>query len=346
MTIPDKCHLFGMTSTDLQVEMERAGFGAFRARQVMNWVYGNNVRDFDSMTNLPASLRRHLEKHCYPVISTIEETSPDPAGNTRILLRLSDNSLTECVLMTSSGRNVVCLSTQVGCAVGCAFCASGAGGFTRNLAPGEIVEQFLHATDLLQNGSSLQGAMFMGMGEPFLNLENTLKALEILTSPDCAGLGARHITVSTVGVINGMRELTHTYPQVRLAISLHAPDEETRRKIVPRPPSTVEEIISALRELQKGPGRRVTIEYVLAAGLNDSEPHARELAGLLRGLKVYVNLIPFNPVANCPFERPAGKSLDAFRKVLERAGVETHVRRSLGVGVSGGCGQLAARKRK
>jgi len=263
-----------------------------------------------------------------------------------VLFSLPDGPTIESVLMHYKRRHTVCLSTQVGCPIGCPFCATGQAGFERDLSPGEIVEQVLYfARELQEAGQRLTNLVFMGMGEPLLNWEATWKAVQALTDPRRFGLGARHITISTAGFVPGIEALTREGSQVGLAISLHAANDELRERLVPlnrRYP--LEVLMEACRDYVKRTGRRITFEYALIEGLNDSPSHGQELAGLLSGLLCHVNLIPLNPTAECAWRGSPKDVVLAFQRKLLKEGVPVTARIDRGLDIQAGCGQLRSRK--
>jgi len=280
-----------------------------------------------------------------PFSPKISGTSED-GETTKLLLRLSDGVLVETVLMQypeegKHPRSTVCVSTQAGCAMGCVFCATGQMGFERNLTAGEIVAQVLHFARILASSDQhVTNVVFMGMGEPLANYAETVRAVRILTDPRAFGLGQRHITISTVGVIHGIDRLAAEGLQVGLAISLHAPSNALRRDLVPTAaPESVDALMAAAERYLKATGRRVTFEYALIAGVNDSLEVAAELAHLLRGTHAHVNLIPLNPTAG-RFNRPGRSSVVDFQRVLVAAGITCTVRVEKGSEISAACGQL------
>jgi 23S rRNA (adenine2503-C2)-methyltransferase len=273
------------------------------------------------------------------------ETSSASGLTRKVLFGLPDGEAIESVLMLYEGRQTVCLSTQVGCPVGCPFCATGQGGFVRNLTSGEIVEQVLHfARELRDEGKRVSNVVFMGMGEPLLNYDATWQAVETLTDSRGYNLGARHLTISTAGVIPGIQRLAGEGLQVGLAVSLHAPRDDLRRTLVPlarRYP--LSELLSACRSYVEQTGRRVTFEYALLDDVNDSLQQARQLAHLLSGLLCHVNLLPLNPVADCPWRPSPEERVLAFDRELRRLGIGSTIRQRRGLDIDAGCGQLRGR---
>lgn len=344
-----------------------AGWGQprFRADQVWDWIYKKYAAAPAEMTNLPAGLRERLrgETLLSPLEPVYEQRSGD--GQTiKWLFRLPDGLTIETVLMfyddvsgQARDRRTACISTQAGCAMGCVFCATGQAGLARNLTAGEIVAQVLAAARWLAidqrppASNHLTNIVVMGMGEPFANYDRTWAALRAITDPDAFGLGARHITVSTVGLPQGIRKMAQEPLQVNLAVSLHAPNDALRSQLLPvnrRYP--IDEVLAAVREYIAATNRRVTFEYALMAGINDTPALAAELAGLLRplrnaagGVMCHVNLIPLNPVAESPYQPSTAGDAATFRAILERNGIPATVRMRRGIDIDAGCGQLRRR---
>lgn len=330
---------------ELEAELVGMGEPRFRARQVWEWVWHHLLFDFSAMTNLPLGLREELSDRYHLELPKVLTRERDEEGTEKVLLGLADGASIEAVLIPEEDRRTVCISTQVGCPVGCLFCATGAMGFVRNLTPGEIAAQVLHfAVALKEKGERVSHIVVMGMGEPLLNYEATLRALRNLNDARGFGLGARRITISTVGVVPGILRLAQEGRQFNLAISLHAPEEELRRKLVPLAERwPLSEVLRAAEAYALATGRRITYEYVLLAGVNDRLSHARALAKLLRGKLAHVNLIPFNPAPGLPFERPSDGQVELFRRELLAHGIDVTVRRSRGIKISAACGQLRSR---
>lgn len=314
--------------------------------QVYGWLYQALATRFEEMLNLPMPLRQRLEQMAdLQRLIPLEETSSASGLTRKVLFGLRDGETIESVLMLYDRRQTVCVSTQVGCPVGCPFCATGQGGYARNLAPGEIVEQVLYfARAVRESGHRVSNVVFMGMGEPLLNYEATWQAVETLTESRGYNLGARRITVSTVGVVPGINRLAEEGLQVGLAVSLHAPSDELRKTLVPlarRYP--LSDLLSACRSYVEHTGRRVTFEYALVHDVNDSLQQARQLAHLLSGLQCHVNLIPLNPTADCPWQPSAQDRVLAFHGELRRLRVGSTIRLRRGIDIEAGCGQLRSR---
>jgi 23S rRNA (adenine2503-C2)-methyltransferase len=344
--------LYDLSLDDLRARVSAAGEQPYRAHQIWQWAYGHLAASYDEMSNVPKALREQLAADVpVPAFDIIREVTSGDGLTRKRLLRLHDGKLIETVLMLydprsdSRGRATVCVSSQAGCAMGCYFCATGQGGFERNLAAGEIIAQVLaFARDQRASGGQpLTNIVFMGMGEPMANYGNVWQAIETLASPQGFGLGARHITISTVGIASGIRRLAGESLQVGLAVSLHAPDQDLREAMIAtarRHP--LPDIIDACREYGAATRRRVTFEYCLIAGVNDTTEQARALGALLQGMRCHVNLIPVNPTADDNVRRPSRTATLAFQRELATKGIPCTVRVEKGVEISAACGQLRA----
>jgi 23S rRNA (adenine2503-C2)-methyltransferase len=333
--------LLELSGEELLAWLKARGQPALRARQLRRWVLQGRATSFAQMTDLPAALREELAGAFTPLAIRIERRLVSSDGTHKLLLRLRDGNLVECVLLQEANRRTVCVSSQVGCGMGCVFCASGLGGVVRNLSTAEILEQILQARNQLPAGERVTHIVVMGMGEPLANLDALLEALEVATAPGGLGISARHIHISTVGLPTKIRRLADLGKQYHLAVSLHAPNDALRTRIVPINDKTgLADILEAADYFFETTGRQVTYEYVLLRGVNDSPACARELADLLRGRKAHVNLIPFNDVAGLPYRRPAEAALADFVAALRRAGVSVKVRKRKGADIDAACGQL------
>lgn len=332
--------LVGHTSLELEQMLSEMGEPAFRGRQVARWLYRRNASSFEEMTDLPATLRWELGRHYAVRTLSVTRESRAPDGTVKLACRLVDGAEIETVYLPYEDRVSACLSSQVGCPAACTFCATGQMGFARNLTAGEMVEQYLLLSSTFPN-RRISHVVFMGMGEPLLNMSNLPRALRLLTRE--VGLSARRITVSTVGVVPGIRQLAQEGVQVGLAISIHAPDDALREQIVPLAQRwRLAEILDAVRAYREQTGRDPTFEYLLLGGINDSPEHARRLVRLLGDLPGAVNLIPWNPVQGLTRLRsPDRRAVERFRAVLEEAGRTVTERRRRGRGVRAACGQLA-----
>ncbi len=314
---------------------------AMRARQVRRWILQGRAESFAQMTDLPLALRQQLSVDFEPLATRSVRHLEARDGTHKLLLRLGDGQLVECVLIQEADRHTACISTQVGCGMGCVFCASGLNGVVRNLAIGEILEQLVRLRNLLPPEQRLTHIVVMGMGEPLANLETLLDALEVAGAKDGLGIGARHITISTVGLPAKIRRLADLGKQYHLAVSLHAPNDPLRNEIVPTNNKTgLPAILEAADYFFAKTGRQVTFEYVLLGGINDELKHASQLATLLAGRQAHVNLIPFNDVEGLTYRRPTDASLNGFMERLQRSGVSVKVRKRKGSEIDAACGQL------
>ncbi|OWK47438.1 23S rRNA (adenine(2503)-C(2))-methyltransferase RlmN [Fimbriiglobus ruber] len=312
-----------------------------RVRQVLGWVVERRATSFDEMSDLPKDLRSQLAEAFTVFGTSVARHLAARDGTHKLLISTRDNHNIECVLIQDGGRHTACVSTQVGCGMGCVFCASGLNGVARNLTPGEIVEQLVLLRNLTAPDRRLTHVVVMGMGEPLANLENLLDALAVAGDKNGLGIGARHVTISTVGLPPKIRRLADLGKQYHLAISLHAPNNTLRTEIVPTNNKTgIPEILAAADYFFEKTGRQVTFEYVVLGGLNDKPIHARQLQGLLCGRKAHVNLIPWNDVEGLPYKRPRDTDLKSFIEELRRNGVSVTVRHRKGSEIDAACGQL------
>jgi 23S rRNA (adenine2503-C2)-methyltransferase len=329
----------------LRTRLAELGHPPYRAEQIWHAAYRDLAVSYGEMTTLPIRLRAELEKRLPCGRLAPEATQQSPDRRTRkTLLRLDDGEAIETVSMHYDDRRTVCVSTQVGCALDCRICATGRGGFIRDLSAGEIVGQVLHAAqEFRQEGRRLTNVVYMGMGEPFANYDATLSSIRILNHPRGFNLGARSFTVSTVGIVPGIERFADEGLQVNLAISLHAANDELRDRLLPiNRTYPLGPLLRACRDYVSRTNRRITFEVALIDGVNDSPSHAIELAGLLRGLLCHVNLIPFNPVSGLAWKRSSGERVNQFSNVLEKRGIPATIRVSRGVEIQAGCGQLRA----
>ncbi|MEX0727730.1 MAG: 23S rRNA (adenine(2503)-C(2))-methyltransferase RlmN [Planctomycetaceae bacterium] len=314
---------------------------AYRADQIRKWVFANRANSFDEMNDLPKSLRVALAEHFVLFTARLARHLVARDRTEKLLLELGDGELVECVLMREDDRRTICISTQVGCAMGCIFCASGLEGWKRNLSTGEILEQVLRLDRLLPDDERITNLVVMGIGEPLANLAALVPALDVITNKNGLGLGARRITVSTVGLPEKIREFARLGHQYHLAISLHAPNDELRNRLVPvNHRIGVDAIMAAADDYFEVTGRRVTYEYVLLSQLNDGPDQARELADLLKGRRAHVNLIPMNPVKELDLGEPVQPRTMDFRRILEERGVAVTIRKRKGADIDAACGQL------
>ena len=333
-----------LTLDKLREEMARMGLPVYRADQTFAWLYKRGAADFGAFTDFPKPLRASLAG-----VFSLGRLEPESVFEARdrtrkYLFRLDDGEFVETVLIPARGRRTVCLSTQVGCKFGCAFCASGRIGFIRNLRPAEITGQLLYLRDALDDGPT--NVVFMGMGEPLDNMDAVAAAIRILNAPQGIGLAARRMTISTSGVVPGIARVAALGLQVNLSISLHAADDLKRDRLMPinrKYPLSV--LVEAIRAYLAGGGRRITFEYILIAGYNDSAADAAKLAALAHSLRAKVNLIPVSPVAGVDFAAPDESVQHRFAERLEAAGAAATLRKSKGRDIQAACGQLAGRRR-
>ena len=326
-----------LTLEEITALLKEMGEPAFRGKQVFTWLH-KGVTSFDDMSNLSKSLREKLKENCFitaPKVARKQVSKQD--GTIKYLWELSDGNCIETVLMRYHHGNTVCISSQVGCRMGCAFCASTVAGKVRDLTPSEILDQVLFTQ--LDSGVEISNIVLMGIGEPMDNLNNVLKFLELVNHPDGMKIGMRHISLSTCGVIPGIKRLAEMHTQLTLSVSLHAPDGETRSKIMPvNRAYPVEDLFAACHEYFRKTGRRISFEYSMIDGVNDNDWQADLIAAKLKGMPGHVNLIPLNDVVESPFK--PSKRIAAFQRRLESHGVTATVRRSLGGDIDASCGQL------
>ncbi len=339
-----------MLPDELTGVLAAQGEPAYRARQLFAWIHGRGARGFDEMTSLPRSLRERLAEIADLGLLTPVSRQEDPRdGTVKFLLRLNDDAgnTVETVRMTYSYGYSACVSSQVGCHIGCRFCASSIGGLIRNLTAAEMIEQLILLNrDLAVRDPQARIArvVIMGMGEPMENLTEVLRFLRLAHEPEGCGIGWRHMTVSTSGLVPGIEALAAEDLPITLAVSLHAPNDEVRNRLMPinrRYP--LGQLMPACRRYAEATGRRLTFEYVLIGGVNDLPEHARELARLLRGMLCHVNLIPLNPVAGRGLEPSPPQAMAAFQRILREGGVAATLRRQLGTAIDAACGQLRRR---
>jgi 23S rRNA (adenine2503-C2)-methyltransferase len=330
--------------SECQEWMLQTGEKSFRAAQILEWIYKKGALSFDEMTNLSKDLRDKLRaSFAFPALKLIRQLDSEDGETTKYLWELADGKRVESVLIRSDDRRTVCVSCQVGCPARCAFCASGKQGLMRNLSPAEIVEQVLQIDHLLQPlGERVSHIVYMGMGEPMENYDAVVRSIEILNSPWGLCISQRRITVSTVGVVEGIQKLANEECHVNLVLSLHAPNQHIRKKIIPYARKyPLEEILMAMDAYAEKTKRDITYEYTLLAGINDGMKHADELATLLKGKQCTVNLIPYNPVSDLNLKRPSSNAIIAFRGLLEDRGINTTWRYTKGTDIAAACGQLA-----
>ena len=328
-----------MTLAELKSALAALNQPAFRAKQVYHWLH-RGVRSFEEMTDLSKALRERLAQNYLltaPQVVRRQESALD--GTVKYLWQLHDGNCVETVLMRYHHGNTVCISSEVGCPMGCAFCASTIGGLVRKLSAGEMLDEVLFTE--LDSGQEISNIVLMGIGEPLDNYDNVIRFLHLLTDPKGYGLSARSITLSTCGLVPRIHQLAEEGLPITLAISLHAPDDETRRQIMPIARRYhIAEVLEAAEAYFKLTGRRITCEYSLIDGVNDSEDHAYSLARLLKGRGFHVNLISVNPIKERSFRESTESSVSAFKKILEKYRINVTIRKKLGADIDSACGQL------
>lgn len=332
-------HLLELTEDQLLPELTQLGQPPYRARQVAQWVWTKRICDFTRMTDLPPPLRDQLGRKLSILTGKISKRIDSDDGVVKLLIEWPDRQAVECVLIPEAQRRTACLSTQVGCAVGCAFCASGLHGLARNLTAGEIIEQIFHLQAACDQ--RISNVVIMGMGEPLANYQPTVAAIRAIIDPQRLNLSARKVTLSTIGFPKLISRLAKENLPITLAISLHAPNDALRRKLIPAAANvTINQLIRAGQEFFSQRGRELTLEYVLLAGVNDSPQCADELIAIARQLRCNINLIPYNPVAGVDFRRPGKKTIKAFCDRLRKSERNAHIRASRGASAQAACGQL------
>ncbi|EKY26631.1 23S rRNA (adenine(2503)-C(2))-methyltransferase RlmN [Clostridium celatum] len=332
-------NIFDFTLEELQNWMKENGESAFRAKQVISWIY-KGVKEFDEMKNIPVALREKLKENFLISLPTIVEVYESKVDDTKkMLLSLKDNNLIECVIMKYKHGNSICVSTQVGCRMGCKFCASTLGGRIRDLSAGEILSQVMVAQNYI--GERISNIVLMGSGEPLDNFENVTKFLKLVNAEYGLNIGQRHITLSTCGIVPKIKELADLDLSITLAISLHAFSDEKRKVIMPIANKySISEILDACKYYMDKTGRRITYEYSLVSGVNDSREDAKSLATLLKSMNCHVNLIPVNEIKENTLKRPSRKTVEDFENILKSYGIEVTIRREMGTDINAACGQL------
>lgn len=334
-------HLLNTTDDELRRQLKEWKQPAYRAAQIRRWIAEGRAESVDEMSDLPMSLKSLLEDEYKLWTTTIVRHEKADDGTEKLLLKLADDGRIECVLLRDGIRRTICVSSQVGCAMGCVFCASGLDGVDRNLSSGEIIEQMLRLQRLLPQEERLSHIVMMGMGEPLANVPQVVPAIQWAAEPKGLGISPRRITISTVGLPPAIRRLAETDPRFNLAVSLHAPNDELREQIVPTNRKTgIDDILAAADFYFQTSGRRLTFEYVLLAGINDQQEHAQELVRRLRGRDVLINVIPYNPVQGLPYKTPSADAIQTFRTTLEDAGHTIKFRQRKGDEINAACGQL------
>lgn len=335
-------NIYNLTYSDLETTIKEAGLPKFRTKQVWQWLYTHMITDFEEMKNVDNKTKTFLSENYFIPNYEIVKHQKDPDGTEKILLALSDSEVVETVLMKYKHGYSVCVTTQIGCKIGCSFCASHLGGFIRNLEAGEIVAQVMaFSRDLAKREERVSNIVVMGIGEPMDNLENVLNFIDVINDEQGLKIGARHITVSTSGIVPKIYELAEYPKQINLAISLHASNNEVRSSIMKiNKVHSIEDIMEATRAYIKKTNRRVSFEYIMLAGVNDSIEQAKELAELVHGLNCHINLIPFNSVDEYSYKKSNDDRVKMFAKILDERHIQVTIRQSKGKNIDGACGQL------
>ena len=337
-------NLRDLSYEEMESSIRALGERPYRALQLYRWVFKRGVEDIDEMTDLNKGLRERLKERFYIGATVVLDATGDSRGTQKLLIGLGDGAAIESVLIREDKRTTLCVSTQAGCALGCSFCFTGAGGFLRNLRLSEMCGQVISAKGLLEENERITNIVLMGMGEPLCNLDEVLKFIRVLTDPEGFGFSSRRVTLSTAGLVPEMERLGKS-SDIKLAVSLNATTDSVRKRLMPvnrRYP--IKELIKALRRYPLKKGRRITIEYVLLKDVNDSEEDARRLVKLLKGIPCKINLIPFNPYPGANFKRPPDEVVLRFQKILVDSHYTAVVRKSGGLEINAACGQLGVRK--
>jgi 23S rRNA (adenine2503-C2)-methyltransferase len=333
-----------LSSSDIETFFTGHGEKAFRARQVYDWLWKNYCRSFEAMTNVSKEIRRLLDDNFSFPAASIHEEKKSTDGTIKVVFVLHDGSFVEGVLIPTDGRTTACISSQAGCALNCSFCATGKGGFTRNLIFHEIVDQvtLLNERSMNEFGTRLSNIVYMGMGEPLLNYAEVMKSLEKITDVEGFGMSPQRITISSVGIPAMIRQLADDNARFHFALSLHAATNQKRDSIIPiNKKHSLEDLTAALKYYHQKTGKRFTIEYILFGKFNDTLADARDLAEFCKSFPVKINLIGYNPVDNSGFQRSETDSFKAFREFLEKRNLVVNVRKSRGKDIAAACGQLA-----
>ncbi len=345
MSTDNKINILDLDLKQLEELVVSMGEKKFRAKQIFGWL-SKGIESFEAMANVPSRLQRSLDESCYigmPTAALAQRSAAD--GTIKALYEFQDGALVESVFMKYSYGNSICISSQVGCRMGCTFCASTMDGLKRNLTSGEMLGEVLRMRNL--TGEDINHVVIMGMGEPFDNYDNVAGFLRLINSPDGYNLSMRNITVSTCGIIPMIDRFAEDFPQVNLAVSLHAPNSEMRRNVMPVAKAyAYDDLLDACRRYTEKTHRRISFEYSLINGVNDSPENAGELASRLKGWLTHVNLIPLNEVDGRDYKTAEGNSVVRFKQILEKKGVTVTVRRTLGSDIDAACGQLRARSQE
>ena len=328
-----------MTKDELKNLMIELGEKPFRAKQIYSWLHEHLVTSYDEMGNIPGKLKEKLKDYPIAALEMVDEQISAIDGTRKYLFRLSDGNVIESVLMRYKHGNSVCISSQVGCKMGCRFCASTIGGWTRNLLPSEMLDQIYRIQSIA--GERVSNVVVMGTGEPMDNYDNIVRFVHLLSDEDGLNISQRNITVSTCGIVPKIYELAKEKLQITLALSLHAPNDEKRQELMPIAQRySMDEVLDACRNYFQETGRRITFEYSLVAGVNDSDEDARELSSRIHDINCHVNLIPVNPIKERSYRRSTHQAVENFKIKLEKCGINVTIRREMGSDIDGACGQL------
>lgn len=340
----DRIDLKGFWIEDLEAFLEKLAEKKYKAKQIAKWIYNKGVTDFAQMSDLSKELRQKLSEVAYiGKLNLIRKQTSKIDQTEKFLFELSDGERIETVLMREKNRVTVCISTQVGCVLNCIFCATGKGGFERNLSVGEIVDQIIEIQGFLGDEEKITNIVIMGMGEPLLNYDNVVKAVRISHSELGLSISAKKITLSTAGIVPRIYQLANEGLKIKLALSLNAPDDGLRKKLMPITKKyPLAEVLDALKYYSWKNDVRITFEYILIKGVNDSREQALKLATLVRGIPCKINLIPYNSIKGCPYEKPEEETLQAFRDTLYPRAPAVTLRKSKGADIQAACGQLRA----
>jgi len=338
-------NILDLTLDELKQWMKSEKESEFRAKQILDWLY-KGIWKFEEMTNIPKGTKAKLEKYFYIGIPYVEKVQESKVSETsKFLFALEDGNLIESVVMKYKHGNSICVSTQVGCRMGCKFCASTIDGLVRDLTPGEILGQIMRAQKEI--GERISNVVLMGSGEPLDNYENVMKFLALVNADYGLNIGQRHITLSTCGVVPKILDLADKNLQITLAISLHAPSDELRKEMMPIANKySIDEIIKACKYYVDKTNRRITFEYALVRGVNDTAEHAKELNNILKGLLCHINLIPINEIQENNFKKSYYENVNSFSNILTSCGIENTIRREMGTDIDAACGQLRRRELK
>ncbi len=341
-------NIYNLSYEDMQDVISEAGIAKFRTKQIWQWLYKHMITDFNEMNNVDNKTKTYLSENFFIPNYEIVRHQISNDGTQKALLQLSDTEVVETVLMSYKHGYSVCVTTQIGCKIGCSFCASHLGGFKRNLSAGEIVAQIMAFSRILKvEDERVSNVVVMGIGEPMDNLDNVLKFIDVINDENGLKIGARHITVSTSGIVPKMYNLIEYPKQINLAISLHASNDEVRSRIMKiNDVYPIREIMKVTKEYIAKTNRRVSFEYIMLSGINDLEEHARELADLVKGVNCHINLIPFNSVEEYDYSRSNDSQINKFANVLKQRNIQVTIRQSKGKDIDGACGQLRRKHNK